>query len=187
MFLWLVIALFRVLPVYTCQKSSRSFCRLFNNPSFYQYLRRFNRFVLTCYHFSSGSCKSYRRFIFVCCYDVIYRNRRNSNVLRPGGGPIYFLGIFLIPSLPAFKFPSLAKGFHRLISSVGGGGASDDGPAAGSENEERYGTLMNRRPCPRRRPPNLLSAVARPTLLTHPLTHPKREECPTRARWLNSP
>ncbi len=65
----------------------------------------------------------------------------------PGGGPIYFLGIFLIPSLPAFKFPSLAKGFHRLISSVGGGGASDDGPAAGSENEERYGNpFIYRRP-----------------------------------------
>lgn len=61
----------------------------------------------------------------------------HKNVLRRGGGLIYFLGIFLIPSLPAFKFRSLAKG--RLSISVGGGGASDDGPAAGSENEERDG------------------------------------------------
>lgn len=63
----------------------------------------------------------------------------HKNVLCRGSGLIHFLGIFLIPSLPAFKFRSLAKGFRRLSISVGGGGASDDGPAAGSENEERDG------------------------------------------------
>lgn len=130
--------LLRVLPVYTCQKSSRSFCCPFTNPhSFSQYLRRFNRFVstplLSLFQLFMQELSSLHFRLSPGIEEI------HKNVLFRGGGLIYFLGIFLIPSLPAFKFRSLAKGFRRLGISVGGGGASDDGPAAGSENEERDG------------------------------------------------
>jgi hypothetical protein len=75
----------------------------------------------------------------VASFSFVAWNRRNSQECIVPWSWAYFLGIFLIPSLPALKFRSLAKGFRRLSISVGGGGASDDGPAAGSENEERDG------------------------------------------------
>jgi hypothetical protein len=135
-------------PISNTQKSSRSFCCPFTNPpSFSQYLmkRRLNRFVLT-------PLPSFFQWFMQELSPPHFRlspgmEEIHKNVLCPGGGLISFLGIFLIPSLPAFKFRSLAKEFRRLSISVGGGGASDDGPAAGSGNEERDGNpFIYRRP-----------------------------------------